>query len=74
MSASVVQSELRGAVRGDFDLEYVFDSRTASMQMDPNIDDPVSDTGLGPYRSDFQVSREFARMLSVICEEDGELR
>jgi hypothetical protein len=74
MSASVIQCESSGTVRGDFDLEYVSGSRTASMQMDPNIDDPVNDTGLGLYRSDFQVSREFARMLSVICEEDGALR
>ncbi len=74
MTASIVQNELSGAARVDFDLEYVFDSRTASMQMDPNIDDPVNDTGLGPYRSDFHVSEEFARMLSVICGEDGELR
>lgn len=74
MSPRMFQSELSEAVRGDFDPEYIFDSRVASMQIHPGIDGPVNDTGLGPYCGDLQVSEEFAQMLSVICEEDGELR
>lgn len=37
------------------------DSSSQSLQGDPNIDDPVNDTGLGQRRGDLQVSGEFAR-------------
>jgi hypothetical protein len=44
----------------EWPLHPFHDLPSQSLQGDPNIDDPVNDTGLGPWRSDFQVSGEFA--------------
>jgi len=40
---------------------------------DPSIDDPVNNTGLGPRRGDLQLSNEFAYLVRLICEANGEL-
>ena len=40
------------------DLDHALPSQ--NLQDDPNIDDPVNDTGLGPRHGDLQVSGEFA--------------
>jgi hypothetical protein len=44
----------------DWCLDIVSDLPSESSQGDPSIDDPVSDTGLGPRWGDFQVSGDFA--------------
>ena len=69
MSASAVRS---GSAGGDFDLQFTCGAHAASLGMDPNIDDPVNDTGRGPRRGDLQLSDEFACLLSMICEGRGE--
>jgi hypothetical protein len=47
--------------KNDWNLDLVHDSPSQSLPGDPNIDDPVNDTGLGPRHGDLQVSGEFAR-------------
>jgi hypothetical protein len=47
-------------LRNDWHLVLVHDLPSQSLPGDPNIDDPVNDTGLGPRHGDFQVSDEFA--------------
>jgi hypothetical protein len=46
--------------KNDWNLD-LDDSPSQPLQGDPNIDDPVNDTGLGPRHGDLQVSGEFAR-------------
>jgi hypothetical protein len=46
--------------RNDWHPDLVHDLPSQCLQDDPNIDDPVSDTGLGPRCGDLQVSGEFA--------------
>jgi hypothetical protein len=53
-------------------LDLAYDAPSRLSVADPSIDDPVNDTGLGPRRGDLQLSDEFARLLSVICEGSGE--
>ena len=69
MSASTVQVE---STNTDFNLEFNYKLRPTPPDIYPNIDDPVNDTGLGPYRGDLQMSDEFACLLNVICENNGE--
>ena len=69
MSASNAQRLLSTA---NWQLGLAFGERSTSFQCDPNIDDPVNDTGLGPRRGDMQLSDEFARLVMLICEESGE--
>jgi hypothetical protein len=38
---------------------------------DPDIDDPVDNTGLGPRRGDLQLFGEFACLVRLMCEEGG---
>ena len=52
--------------RNDWHLDLVHDLPFQSLEDDPNIDDPVNDTGLGPRCGDLQVSGEFARHLILI--------
>jgi hypothetical protein len=47
--------------RNDWHPDLVHDLPSQSLPADPNIDDPVNDTGLGPRCGDLQVSGEFAR-------------
>ncbi len=42
--------------RNDWHPDLVHDLPSQCLQGDPNIDDPVNDTGLGPRCGDFQVS------------------
>jgi len=56
-----VSSNVHAALsRNDWhpDLDHALPSQ--NLQDDPNIDDPVNDTGLGPGHGDLQVSGEFA--------------
>jgi hypothetical protein len=69
MSASNAQSLLSTA---DWQVGLSYSERSTSLQCDPNIDDPVNDTGLGPRRGDLQFSDEFACLVRVICEGSGE--
>ena len=69
MSASTVQVE---STKTDLNLEFTYKLRPTVPDVDPNIDDPVNDTGLGPYRGDLQISDEFACLLYVICGKDGD--
>jgi hypothetical protein len=47
--------------RNDWHPDLIHDSPSLCLQDEPNIDDPVNDTGLGPRCGDLQVSAEFAR-------------
>jgi hypothetical protein len=47
--------------RNDWQLDLVHHLPSQSLQGDPNIDDPVNDTGLGLRRGDLQVSLERRR-------------
>ena len=49
--------------RNDWQPNLVCDMPTQCLQDDPNIDDPVNDTGLGPRCGDFQVSSDCASIL-----------
>jgi hypothetical protein len=70
MSESNVQSAL-STPNCHFDLVY---DRPAELSVvDPGIDDPVNDTGLGPRRGDLELSDEFAGLIRRICEGNGEL-
>ena len=69
MSASNAQRLLSTA---NWQLGLAFGERSTSLQCDPNIDDPVNDTGLGPRRGDLQLSDEFACLVRLICEGSGE--
>ena len=71
MSVSSVQPAL-SATGSSLDFSYGAPSRLSVV--DPGIDDPVSDTGLGPLRGDLQLSDEFACLLSIICEGSGEFQ
>ena len=52
--------------RNDWYLDLVHDLPSQCLQGDPNIDDPVNDTGLGRRCGDLQVLGKFARQLSLI--------
>jgi hypothetical protein len=69
VSATNVQSALPTTY---WHLDLAYDAPSRLSVADPSIDDPVNDTGLGPRRGDLQLSDEFARLLSVICEGSGE--
>jgi len=45
--------------RNDRHLDPVHGLPSESLQGDSSIDDPVNDTGLGPWRGDLQVSGAF---------------
>jgi len=68
MSASNVQYESYVA---DWQLNFAYRERPTPLRSDPNIDDPVNDTGRGPRRGDLQLSEEFACLLSALVG-DGE--
>ena len=54
-----MSSNVRTALsRNDWHLDLVHDLPFQSLQVDPGIDDPVNDTGLGPRCGDLQVSVE----------------
>jgi len=42
------------------------------LDLEPSIDDPVNDTGLGSRRGDLQLSDEFSCLIRLICEASGE--
>jgi hypothetical protein len=44
--------------RNDWHPDLADDLLSQCLQGDPNIDDPVNDTGLGPRCGDFQLSRD----------------
>ena len=69
MSATNVQSVLSTT---DWHLDLACDAPSRFLVADPSIDDPVNDTGLGPRRSDLQLSDEFACLVRLICEGSGE--
>ena len=69
MSASNAQSLLSPA---DWRLGLAYGERSTPLQCDPNIDDPVNDTGLGPRRGDLQLSEEFACLLSALVGDSEE--
>ena len=51
MSASIVQAEL---TRMNLSLEFAERLPRTLLNSDPNVDDPVNDTGLAPHRGDLQ--------------------
>jgi len=65
MSASNVQPALSNS---DWHFDLPNDARPRWSVVDSGIDDPVSDTGLGPRHGDLQLSDEFARLLNAVCE------
>ena len=69
MSASNIQPAF-SKTEWHLDLAYHATSRLSAL--DPSIDDPVDDTGLGPQRGDLHLSDNFARLVGLICEESGE--
>jgi hypothetical protein len=71
VSASIVQAEL---TRMDLNQEFTDRLSRTLLNSDPSIDDPVNDTGLAPHRGDLQRAEEFACMITLICEAQGEIR
>jgi hypothetical protein len=74
MSASNVQSEVYVA-DWQLDIAYGAPSRLSvagPSMANPDIDDPVNDTGFGSRRGDLQLSDEFACLVRLICEGSGE--
>ena len=69
MSATNIQSVLSTT---DWHLDLSYDAPSRLLVVDPSIDDPVNDTGLGPRRGDLQLSDEFACLVRLICEGSGE--
>jgi hypothetical protein len=53
-------------------LDLAYDAPSRLSVAHPSIDDPVNDTGLGPWRGDFELSDEFACLVRLICEGSGE--
>ena len=75
MSASNIQPASSSTSDWHLDLRNLDLPKNAASGLavvDSGIDDPVNDTGLGPLRSDLQLSDEFACLLSVICQGSGE--
>jgi hypothetical protein len=68
LSAAGVQS---ASSTTDWHLETDHEEAPTLSVADPNIDDPVNDTGLGPRRGDLQLSDEFACLVRLICDESG---
>ena len=54
------------------DVQSAFSTTGWHLHLEPSIDDPVNDTGLGPRRGDLQSSDEFACLVKLICEGGGE--
>ena len=71
VSASTVKVE---STTRDLNLEFNYKFRPTPPDIDPNIDDPVTDTGVGPHRGDLQMSDEFACLVNLICTEHGDFR
>lgn len=46
--------------KNDWHLDLVHDLSSQYLQVDPSVDDPVNDTGLGPRCGDLQLSGESA--------------
>ena len=69
MSASEIQSALWTT---DWRPDLTSRASGRLSVIDPNIDDPVNDTGIGPRRGDLQLSDEFACLSKAICEGSGE--
>ena len=69
MSGSNVHPALS---RTDWYLDLAYGLPSTFPEGDPNIDDPVNDTGLGPQCGDLQLAHEFAFLLRVVCQENGE--
>ena len=69
MSASNVQPALSTT---DWHLDLAYHAPSRLSVADSSIDDPVNDTGLGPQRGDLHLSDEFACLVRLICEENGE--
>lgn len=69
MSASPVQVE---STNRDWNLEANYKLRPTPPDIDPNIDDPVNDTGVGPHRGDVQISDEFTCLLRMILKKSQE--
>ena len=65
MSGSIIKDRV---TKTDLDLEVPYRLPLTPLDGDPNIGDPVNDTGLAPHCGDFQVE-EFARLLNVIRKE-----
>ena len=56
-----MSSDVHTALSGnDWHFDLVHDLPSQSRQGDRGVDDPVSDTGLGPRCGDFRVSGDFA--------------
>ena len=69
MSATNIHSVLSTT---DWHLDLAYDAPSRLSVVDPSIDDPVNDTGLGPRRGDLQLSDEFTCLVRLICEGSGE--
>jgi len=69
VSASNFQRTLSGT---DRHLNIAYAGPSSLSVADPNIDDPVNDTGLSSQRGDFHLSDEFTCLIKVICEGSGE--
>lgn len=52
-------------------LDLAYDAIARLPMADPDIDDPVDDTGLGPRSGDLQLFGEFACLVRLMCEEGG---
>jgi len=55
----------------DWHSDLACDAPSRPSGVDPNVDDPVNDTGLGPRRGDLQLADEFACLVRLICEGSG---
>jgi len=69
MRTSTIQTE---SFITDWQLDIADEAPSRLSGPDPSIDDPVNDTGLGPRRGDLQLSDEFACLVRLICEGNGE--
>jgi hypothetical protein len=69
VSATNVQSAWSAS---DWPLDLAYDAPPRLSVVDPGVDDPVNDTGLGPRHGDLQFSDEFACLVRLICEGSGE--
>ena len=69
MSAKTFQFALSTT---DWHLDFAYGFPSSLLECDPDVDDPVNDTGVGPRLGDLRLAEETACPLSVVFQGIGE--
>ena len=69
MNESTAQA---GLTRTDLSVNLSYESSPPALDNDPNIGDPVNDSGRGPYRGDLQLGKNFICLVRNVLRNGGE--